>query len=303
MKVGESNMVKLRRTMMFIPGNNPSMVSEGHIYGSDSIMFDLEDSVSLREKDAARRLVFNALQSVDYGDVEKVVRVNGLDTIYGALDIEYMVKAGIDVIRLPKTDTADDVVQVDNLVSKIESELGITNRQTKLMAAIESPLGIINAYQIATASDRLIGIALGAEDFVKNMKTERYPDGKELFLARSNILMAARAAGIYAIDTVYSNIENSDGLRVETELIKQLGFDGKSVIHPKQIAIIHSVYEPSAEDIEYAVRVLHGIREAEEKGSGVISVDGKMIDAPVVDRAYRVLEMAKAMSIPNLPNF
>lgn len=286
---------------MFIPGNNPSMIADAHVYGSDSIMFDLEDAVSINEKDAARYLVYNALKTVDYGETERVVRVNSLDSDFGRDDFEAMVRAKVDVIRLPKTDTPEEVIEADNLITEIENKVGMEVGTIKLMAAIESPLGVINAYSIAKSSDRLIGIALGAEDFVTNMKTERYPDGKELFLARSNILMAARAAGIYALDTVFSNLNDMDGFINETKMIKQLGFDGKSVIHPKQIEEVHKIYAPKMEDIRHAIRVLEGIKEAEASGSGVLQVDGKMVDAPIVERAMRVLEMAKAMSIPNLP--
>lgn len=283
--------------MMFIPGNNPSMITDGHIYGSDSIMFDLEDAVSLKEKDSARFLVYNALKTIDYGDTETVVRVNGLDTPFGRDDFQAMVRAKVDVIRLPKTDTPEEVIEADNLISEIEEKIGLENGTIKLMAAIESPLGILNAYKIATASKRLIAIALGAEDFVTNMKTKRSPEGIELLAARSQILLATRAAGIYALDTVYSDINNDEGLVNEAKLIKQLGFDGKSVIHPRQIDLIHKVYEPTQEEIDHAVRVLHGIKEAEERGSGVIAVDGKMVDGPIVDRAYRVIELAKATGV------
>lgn len=290
-------MDRLRRTMMFIPGNNPSMITDGHIYGSDSIMFDLEDSVSLREKDAARFLVFNALKTIDYGNTETVVRVNGLDTLFGREDFEAMVRAMPDIIRLPKTDTAQDVIEADNLITEIEKEIGMEVGRTKLMAAIESPLGILNAYSIATASRRLVAMALGAEDFVTNMKTNRSAEGLELLSARGQIILAARAANIYAIDTVYSNVNDDEGFKDEVKLIKQLGFDGKSVIHPKQIKIAHKIYEPTEKEIDNAIRVLYAIKEAEEKGSGVIAIDGKMIDGPIVDRAYRVIELAKATGV------
>ncbi|MEW8972978.1 MAG: citrate (pro-3S)-lyase subunit beta [Tissierellaceae bacterium] len=290
-------MDRLRRTMMFIPGNNPSMITDGHIYGSDSIMFDLEDAVSLREKDSARFLVYNALKTIDYGTTETVVRVNGLDTPFGRDDFEAMVRAKVDVIRLPKTDTAEEVIEADNLITEIEKKIGLEVGTIKLMAAIESPLGILNAYKIATASKRLMAMALGAEDFVTNMKTIRSADGIELLAARSQILLATRAAGIYALDTVYSDIDNEEGFINEVRLTKQLGFDGKSVIHPKQIGIVHKIYEPTKEEIEHAIRVLYGIKEAERKGSGVIAVDGKMVDGPIVDRAYRVIELAKAAGV------
>lgn len=290
-------MPKLRRTMMFIPGNNPAMITDGHIYGSDSIMFDLEDATSLKEKDSARFLVYNALRTIDYGKTETVVRINGLDTPFGREDIKAMVKARVDVIRLPKTDTPEDVIEVDKIITEVEEANGIEVGTTKMMAAIESPLGIINAYKIATASKRLIAIALGAEDFVTNMKTNRSPEGVELIAARSQLLLAARAAGIYALDTVYSDVNNIEGFLEEVRLIKQMGFDGKSVIHPKQIGLVHKVYEPTEKEIRHAIRVVHGIKEAERKGSGVISVDGKMVDGPIVDRAYRVIELAKATGV------
>lgn len=165
------------------------------------------------------------------------------------------------------------------------------------MAAIESPLGIMNAYKIAIASKRLVAMAIGAEDFVTNMKTTRSSSGVELLSARGQLLLAARAAGIYALDTVYSDVNNDEGFIEEVKLIKQMGFDGKSVIHPRQIGLTHKIYEPTEKEIQHAIRVLYGIKEAESKGSGVIAVDGKMVDGPIVDRAYRVIELAKATGV------
>lgn len=222
-------MERLRRTMMFVPGSNAAMLRDAPLYGADSIMFDLEDAVSLKEKDSARVLVHFALKTFDYSNVETVVRINGLDTT-GALDIEAVVLAGVNVVRLPKTETAQDIVDVDEIITRVERENNIPVGRTKMMAAIESAEGVLNAREIAKASDRLIGIALGAEDYVTNMKTRRYPDGQELFFARSMILHAARAAGIAAIDTVYSNVDNMDGFREEVERIKQLGFDGNLLL-------------------------------------------------------------------------
>jgi citrate lyase subunit beta/citryl-CoA lyase len=143
----------------------------------------------------------------------------------------------------------------------------------------------------------LIGIALGAEDFVTSMKTERSKDGLELLVARSQVLMAARAANIYALDTVFSDINDDEGFIKEVKLIKQLGFDGKSVIHPRQVTLVHQVYTPTKKEIDYSIRVLNAIDEAEKRSSGVIALDGKMIDAPIVERAYRVLELAKASGV------
>lgn len=290
-------MEKLRRTMLYVPGNNAGMVKDAHIYRSDSVMFDLEDSVSLTEKDSARLLIFNALRTLDYEGIETVVRINGLDTPFGEDDIKAMVRAKPDIIRIPKSDSAEDILSVEKLIEREEKAAGIKAGTIKMMAAIEGPLGVINAYSIATASKRLVGIALGAEDYVTNMKTKRSPEGIEILYARSAIVTAARAAGIYALDTVYSDINNEEGFLEEVKLIKQLGFDGKSVISPRQIAPVHRIYTPTQKEIDYALRVIEAIEDAKEKGSGVISLDGKMVDKPIVDRAERVLAMAKASGI------
>lgn len=289
-------MERLRRTMMFVPGANAAMLRDAPLYGADSVMFDLEDAVSLNEKDSARTLVHFALKTFDYSAIETVVRINGLDTV-GALDIEAMVLAGVNVIRLPKTETAQDIIDVAAVITQVEEENDLPVGTTKMMAAIESAEGVLNAQDIATASDRLIGIALGAEDYVTNMKTRRYPDGQELLFARSMILHAARAAGIAAIDTVFSDINDTDGFIAETTRIKQLGFDGKSVINPRQIPLVNGIYAPSKAEIQQAKEVIWAIREAESKGSGVISLNGKMVDKPIVERAERVIALAKAAKL------
>lgn len=283
---------------MFVPGNNPGMMADAHVYGPDSIMLDLEDSVSMMEKDTARLLVYNALKSVDYGDTEMVVRINPLNTPYGKKDIEAVVKAGVHVVRMPKTETADEVREVECEIEKVEREIGALGR-TRIMAAIESALGVVNAYSIATASDRMMGIALGAEDYCANLKTQRSKDGDELRLARETIVVAARAAGIDALDTVYSNLNDMDTFRKEVEYIKTLGFDGKSIINPRQIEVVNSVFTPTEKDIEKAKAIVAAIKEAERKGSGVISLNGKMIDRPVVIRAERTISLAKAAGIIN----
>ena len=283
---------------MFVPGNNPGMMQDAFIYSPDSIMLDLEDSVTMAEKDAARLLVYNALKTIDYGTTEMVVRINPLNTPYGKKDVEAMVKAGVDVIRMPKTETADEVREVEAEILKWEEELGCVGR-TKIMAAIESALGIVNAYPIAVASKRMMGIALGAEDYCANLKTQRTQGdnpnfGLELLLARQTIVVAARAAGIDALDTVYSNLDDMETFRKEVELIKTLGFDGKSIINPRQIEIVNEVFAPKQKDIEKALKIIAAIKEAEKKGSGVIAVNGKMVDRPVVIRAERTINLAIA---------
>ena len=284
--------------MMFVPGNNPAMMQDAFIYGPDSIMLDLEDSVTMAEKDTARLLVHNALKTIDYGNTEMVVRINPLNTPYGKKDIEAVVKAGVHVIRMPKTETADEVREVEAEIEKVEKELGCVGR-TQIMAAIESTLGVINAYDIAIASKRMMGIALGAEDYSANLKTQRSPEGIELLLARQTIVVAARAAGIDALDTVYSNLNDMETFRKEVELIKQLGFDGKSIINPRQIEVVNEVFAPKEKDIQKALTILAAIKEAEQKGSGVIAVNGKMVDRPVVIRAQRTIDLAIASGIIN----
>ena len=289
-------MERLRRTMMFVPGNNPGMMADAHVYGPDSIMLDLEDSVTLAEKDAARLLVHHALKTVDYGGTEMVVRINPLNTPYGRKDVEAVVKAGVDVIRMPKTETAEEVRELEAEILRVEEEIGCPGR-TRIMAAIESALGVVNAYAIATASSRMMGIALGAEDYSANLKTQRTPEGSELLLARQSIVVAARAAGISCFDTVYSNLDDMETFRKEVELIKTLGFDGKSVINPRQIEVVNEVFAPTQKEIDKALRIVAAIREAQQRGSGVVSVNGKMVDRPVVIRAERTIALALAAGI------
>lgn len=290
---------RLRRTMMFVPGNNPAMVKDAGIYGADSIMFDLEDAVSMNEKDSARALVYQALKTVDYGDAELVVRINGLNTPYCDNDIKAMVKAQIDVIRLPKAETAEMIKELEEKVAAAEKEFDVPAGSIHLMAAIESAKGVLNAPAIAAASDRMIGLALSAEDYTTDMKTHRYPDGAELEFARNMVLHAARAAGIAAFDTVFTNMDDTEGFYRETNYIHQLGFDGKSLVNPRQIEMVNKVYQPTKPEIENALNVIAAIKDAESKGSGVISMNGQMVDRPVVLRAQRVMKLAQAAHIVN----
>lgn len=288
---------RLRRTMMFVPGNNPAMVKDAGIYGADSTMFDLEDAVSMAEKDTARFLVAEAIKTQDYGDAELVVRVNGQDTPFYRNDVLAMVKAGIEVIRLPKAESADMIKKLEQDVLEAEKKFNREIGSTHLMAAIESAKGVLNAPEIASASERMIGIAISAEDYTTDMKTHRYPDGAELEFARNMVLHAARAAGIAAFDTVFSNMDDTEGFYRETRYIHQLGFDGKSLVNPRQIPMVNEVYAPTKPEIKKAKDVIFAIEEARAKGSGVISMNGQMVDRPVVLRAQRVMKLAKASGL------
>lgn len=289
-------MKKLRRSMLFLPGANAAMLSTAFIYRPDSIMFDLEDAVALREKDTARVLVFHALQHPMYKDIETVVRINPLNTPFGLKDLEAVVRAGVDVVRLPKTDTPEDIYELERHLERIEMECGREIGSTRVMAAIESAIGVINAVAIARSSQRLIGIALAAFDYVMDMQTER-GDGTELFYARCAVLHAARAAGIDAFDVVWSDLNDEAGFLREVDLIRKLGFNGKSLINPRQIELLHNAYAPTQDEVDYAHLVINAAEEGERAGLGVISLNGKMIDGPIIDHARRVLGRAQASGV------
>lgn len=233
---------------------------------------------------------------MDYGETEVLVRINALED-GGLEDLRAIVPLGKALIRLPKTETAEDVLRCEQEIARLETQHGLEPGSTGMMAAIESAKGILNAYEIAVSSPRLVGIALGAEDYVTDLKTTRSLEGTELFFGRSVVLHAARAAGIAAIDCVYSNVDDEDGLVRQAKLIHTLGFDGKSVIHPRQIEPIHRVFTPTQKDIDKAVAVIRALQEARQKGSGVISLNGKMVDRPIVLRAVHQLEQAKAAGV------
>ncbi len=288
---------RTRRSMLFVPGSNAAMLSNSFIYPADALMFDLEDSVTLREKDTARRMVHHALRHPLYQDIETIVRVNALDSAYGIPDLEAVVRGGADIVRLPKTDNAQDVIDIESEILRIEQSCGREPGSTGLLAAIESPMGITQAVNIAHSSSRLIGIALGAEDYVRNLRTERSPEGTELLYARCAILQAARSAGIQAFDTVYSDANNEEGFLREAAHIKQLGFDGKSLINPRQIELIHNLYAPTQKEADYAQRVVDAAEASEREGKGVVSLNGKMVDSPVIERARLVLSRAALSGI------
>ncbi|MFA6865224.1 MAG: aldolase/citrate lyase family protein [Sphaerochaetaceae bacterium] len=286
-------MTKLRRTMLFVPGNNTSMVVNAGIYPVDSLMFDLEDSVSLDQKDNVRFVLHEALKTINYQNKELIVRINSLSNGMGQTDLDYLIPLGKVAIRLPKTDSSQDIIDCESYIEKIEKRCGMKVGTTKMMAAIESANGVLNAYSIAHASKRLIGIALGAEDLVTDLHTRRSPGGLELSFARSMILMAARSAGISAIDTVFSDLNDMEGFRSEVEMIKQLGFDGKSIINPRQIETIVEIFSPTEKEIIAALEIVDVMKEAAKMGKGVVSLHGKMVDKPIIERAKRVLETAK----------
>jgi citrate lyase subunit beta/citryl-CoA lyase len=285
--------MKARRSMLFVPGDNPAMLSTAFVYKPDSVMFDLEDAVSPREKDSARLLVFHALGLPAYKDIERVVRINRLDSEYGLKDLEAAIRGRADVVRLPKTDSADEIHELESHVARLEKECGRPAGETKLMAAIESASGVVNALSIATASPRLIAIALAGFDYLVDMQTKRSGGSEpELFYARAALLHAARAAHIDAFDVAYGNVDDDEGFLREVQIAKQLGFNGKSLIHPRQVYLLHRAYAPNEKELEYAKKVIAAADAAHRNGQGVVSLDGKMIDPPVIKEAEEVLSRA-----------
>lgn len=285
-------MKRKRRTMLYIPGNNPAMVQQGGIYGADSILLDLEDAVALNQKDAARILVRNMIKSVNFYNTEVCVRVNHLSTPFGREDLEEIVPLQPDAIRFPKTETVEELAELIRIIQKIENKHNLPHDKMKIHAMIETALGVQNVFDIAKFSDRVEALTIGGQDLTADMNIASTKDGSGIDLARKMIVMAAKANGIDAIDTVFVDVNDEEGLRVETEYAKKLGFAGKAVINPRQIDIIHEVYTPTENEIRKAYRIITEFNKAKAEGIGVFAIDGKMVDAPVVARAQYVLELA-----------
>ena len=291
------NKKRLRRSMMFLNAQKPSLIKDPYLYGADSLMLDLEDAVAVTAKDTARFSLYQALKNVDYRGCERVVRINGLDTEYWKEDIRCSVAGGADVLRIPKTEDAKMVKAVEDAVLAAEREFNRTEGSTLLMAALESAKGVMNAYEVCTSSERMIGIALSGGDYTKDLQTKITGTGVELMGARQQMIIAARAAGVQCFDTVWTDLDNLEGFRKEVMLIKDMGFDGKSIINPRQIPIVHEVFTPSLKEIIFSEKVIREIDSKRKEGIGVFTVDGKMIDIAFYDGAQRVIALAKASGV------
>jgi citrate lyase subunit beta / citryl-CoA lyase len=289
--------LRLRRSLLYVPGNMPGMLQNIPVFEADGVMIDLEDAVPLAEKDAARLLARNFLRTFGSRAKEIFVRINGLDTRYALDDLREVVPARPDGIRLPKADEPEVVERLDTLLTEYEEKLGLEIGYFSIMPSIESAVGVLNCVKTAQASRRLVALAFGAEDYTASMEIQRSRSGEELLGARMQIVWAAKAAGLQAIDSVFADANDMDGLRAETELVKGLGFTGKSLVNPRQIPVVHEVFRPKAEEIEHALEVLEAIKKAREMGTGVISLRGRMVDAPVVKRAARTIRTAVAFGM------
>ncbi len=280
--------------MMFMNAQKPGLIKDAYIYGCDSIMLDLEDAVAENQKDAARFSLYHALTTIDYGKTEVIVRINGLDTPHWQEDIRVCVAGGADGIRIAKCESAADVKAVEAAVEAAEKEFGVEVGHTLLMAALESPKGVLNAYEICSASDRMFGVAISGGDFRKCMQTKFDPSGIDMLVARGQMLMAARAAGIQCFDTVFTDLDDNEGFEAEVRQNKAMGFDGKSLINPKQIRLVHEVFAPTEKEVLQAEAMVSAFREAAAQGIGVFTVNGKMVDVAFIPGAERTLKLAKA---------
>ena len=256
----------MRRTMLFLPGNNPNMIMNGGLLGSDSIIFDLEDAVAPDQKDAARELVKSALQTLNFGKCEIIVRINALDTPYWEDDLEEMLPLKPDVIMPTKVSGAEYMAKLVAKMDEVEKKNGIPVGSTKIIPLLETTLGIENAYAIGTSTKRMAALYLGAEDLTADLRCQRTKEGKEIAYARGRLVCAARAAGIEAYDTPFTDVEDLEGLEKDARLAKGLGYTGKAVISPRHVSCVNKVFSPSAKEIAYAQEVFEAIRYAKEQG-------------------------------------
>ena len=282
----------MRRSMLFLPGNNPNMLINGNCLGSDAVIFDLEDAVSPAEKDAARILVRNTMRYMDFRGCEIIVRINSIDTAYWQADIDAILPYKPQLILLPKTGTAADVLAADAYMSEVEEKLGLEKNTVGLMPLIETAMGVENAYAIASASSRVRALFLGAEDLTADLQCKRTKEGREIEYARTRLVVAARAAGVDVYDTPFTDVNDDEGIWTDARLAKALGFTGKASISPRHVEVINQVFSPTQKEVDYAYEVMDAIALAKEQGKGAIALHGKMIDAPIVARAQRTIDMA-----------
>jgi citrate lyase subunit beta / citryl-CoA lyase len=280
---------RLRRSRLYLPGNDPKLAINAGIHGADGIILDLEDSVAPAEKDAARILVRNTLREVDFMGAERMVRINQGET--GLHDLDMIIPQAPNLVLIPKVESAGEVLAVHELIDSLRSDAGLVE-EIFLMPIIESAKGALFAWEIATAAPSVVALAVGLEDYTADIGAERTLEGKESFWMRGAILNAAKAAGVQAIDTVFSDVGDMDGLLASVREARALGFDGKGCIHPRQIAVVHEGFLPEAAQLEKARRIVLAFDDAQRRGLGVVALGSKMIDPPVVARAMRSIELA-----------
>ena len=287
----------MRRSMLFLPGNTPNMLINGNCLGADAVIFDLEDAVSPAEKDAARILVRNTMRYMDFSGCEIIVRINSIDTPYWKKDIDQILPYKPGLILLPKTGCAQDALEADAYISEVEEKLGFEKNTVGLMPLIETAMGVENAYAIASSTKRVKALFLGAEDLTADLQCKRTKESREIEYARTRLVVAARAAGVDVYDTPFTDVNDDEGIVKDAELAKALGFTGKASISPRHVEVINAVFSPTQKDVDYAYEVMEAIRIAKEQGRGAIALRGKMIDAPIVNRAKQTIEAAEELGL------
>ena len=285
---------RLRRSRLYLPGSEPKYYINAALHGPDAVILDLEDSVHRDEKDVARILVRNTLRAVDFGPAERMVRINQLPL--GLEDLAEIVGESPDLILIPKTEHAHQVIEADRMIGEIKSRQG-TVRPIWIMPILESALGIENAFAIAACSENVAALTIGLEDYTADLGVVKTPEGNESASARSRVVNAARAAGVQAIDSVFGDVGDVEGLRRWGQASRAMGFEGMGCIHPGQIPIVHEAFAPSIAEIEKAEKIVAAFEQAQQKGLAVVSLGSKMIDLPVVQRALKLVNWAKAMGV------
>jgi len=284
-------MDRLRRSRIYLPGNRPRMIQKGPGLGADAVILDLEDSVSPEQKDAARFLVTRAIETVNFGQSEVMVRINPISN-GGLVDLSVVLEAGPDSVVVPKCESKEDVLVVEDAINKVNPK-----KPVAILPMIETARGILSAFEIASASSMIDAITFGGEDFTQDIGATRTKAGKEIFWGRSLVVIAAKAAGVQALDTVFSDTKDEEGLRRDTIEIKEMGFDGRAAIHPAQIEVIHECFTPTEQEMQHAANVLFAAELARHEGSGVAVVRGKMVDKPIIERAEKMIRFAERLQV------
>jgi len=278
------------KSWLYCPGNNPKMIINAPLFGAEGLVLDLEDSVRPEKKKEARFLTARAVRESIVPAESTAVRINGIETPYWKEDLEKLIPSGVRIIRLPKTETPEQIRKISEILNQLETAHAIGHNTIRLQIILETPIGVENAFVIAASSERLESLSFGAEDYCASVGIRRGTDLRPLDYPRSRIASAASAYGLYAYDTVWGFIKDSDGLLADAERARSLGFSGKSVIHPDQIDPVNRIFSPSAEEICQAEKIL---KLAENMKSGAESLEGRMIDRPVILRARRILDAAR----------
>ncbi len=286
----------MSRSLLFIPGNNPSMIQNSDLYGADAVIFDLEDAVLMEHKDAARDLVKTYLEQLNLLNCQVIVRINGMKTPFLKMDLEALSYDYVDAFMIPNA-THGAIEYITNQIKELEQTRQL-KKEIQLIPIIETPYALLQVKEIVKM-DRVIGVLFGAEDYTTNMSIKRTKQGEEILFARNMISIAAKAYNKEAYDTPFTDVNDIDGLKEDVKLAKQLGFSGKAAIHPRQIDMINELFSPSQEDILFAQRIL---KQAKKETKGAFSIDGKMIDTPIITRAQKIINQAKLYGLLGEPN-